>query len=297
MNDEIRLSRLRISRRRALSIGGSVSLSGLIGACGGGSSPQGAATSSTQSQTTQAAPQPASGDLLAALDDAPTCVLAQEETQGPYWFDVDSIRRNIREDRPGMRLDLALRLQDMRACKAGGETAPVADAVVEIWHCDAGGVYSGFESGSTGGDDTGDGPGPPPDGGQPQGHAGETSDGSYSQGVPEASPTDDGTYLRGAQVTDADGVVRFTTIYPGWYRGRTVHIHLKVHVDRKNVLTTQLYMDEDVTTEAYKASPYDERTDRDTFNDDDSIFDEAGLMAMSRRGDAWRGVINLGLNA
>jgi protocatechuate 3,4-dioxygenase beta subunit len=294
MNDEIRLSRVRVSRRRALSIGGTVSLTGLIAACGGGSSRERTATSSTQPATPSTTAQPASGDLRAALDDAPTCVLAQEETQGPYWFDVDSIRRDIREDRPGTRLNLALRVQDMRACEPGGEAAPVADAVVEIWHCDAGGAYSGFESGSTGGDG---GPGPPPDGGQPQGHAGDTSDGSYSRGVQEATPTDDGTYLRGAQVTDADGVVRFTTIYPGWYRGRTVHIHLKVHVDRKNVLTTQLYMDDDVNAEAHEASPYDERPDRDTFNDDDSIFDEAGLMAMSRQGDAWRGVINLGLRA
>ena len=137
-----------------------------------------------------------------------------------------------------------------------------------------------------------------PDGGQPGGHAGgDTSDGSYSEGVQEASPTDDATFLRGAQVTDADGVVRFTTIYPGWYRGRTVHVHLKVHVDKRNVLTTQLYMDEDVNEEAFAASPYDERTGRDTFNDGDSIFDPQGLLTMSTRGDGYRGVLNLGLNA
>jgi protocatechuate 3,4-dioxygenase beta subunit len=300
MTDEIRESRLRVSRRRALSIGGTVSLGGLIAACGGGGGGGGGRTTTTA--TTIAEPPPAAGgssdDVLAALDAAPNCVLAQEETQGPYWFDVDSIRRDIREERPGTRLDLVLRVQDMSACKEGGAAAPVADAVVEIWHCDAGGVYSGFESGSAGGPTGGGGVGPPPDGGQPGGHAGDDiSDGSYSQGVEEASPTDDATFLRGAQVTDADGVVRFTTIYPGWYRGRTVHIHLKVHVDRRNVLTTQLYMDEDVNQEAFAASPYDERTGRDTFNDGDSIFDPQGLLTMSKRGDGYRGVLNLGLNA
>jgi protocatechuate 3,4-dioxygenase beta subunit len=115
--------------------------------------------------------------------------------------------------------------------------------------------------------------------------------------VQEADPTDDGTYLRGAQVTDDDGIVRFTTIYPGWYRGRTVHIHLKVHIDKRNVLTTQLYMDEAVNSEALRASPYDERTGRDTFNDDDSIFDHTGLLAMTKDDDRYRGVINLGIDA
>jgi protocatechuate 3,4-dioxygenase beta subunit len=313
MHEDIRLSRLRVSRRRALSIGGTVSLGGLIAACGGGGGDREAAgtTAASPPPTSTQGPTPARGssDLLAALDDAPSCVLAKEATQGPYWFDVDAIRRDIREGRPGTRLHLALRVQDMSRCEAGGEPAPVADAVVEIWHCDAGGEYSGFESMSAG---TGLGgtppeppggssaPPPPPDAGQPGGHAGDdadTSDGSYSQGVQEADPTDDGRYLRGAQVTDGDGVVRFTTIYPGWYRGRTVHIHLKVHIDRRNVLTSQLYMDDAVTTEAFKASPYDERPDRDTFNDDDSLFDRTGLLAMTKEGDGYRGVINLGLNA
>ena len=88
-------------------------------------------------------------DPAALLDVANTCVLAEEETQGPYWFDVDSIRSDIREGRPGLTLALALRVHDLSSCSVGGAVRPVPNAVVEIWHCDAGGVYSGFATAAT----------------------------------------------------------------------------------------------------------------------------------------------------
>jgi protocatechuate 3,4-dioxygenase beta subunit len=280
MNKDVLDSRHRVSRRRALGLGGTIGLGGLLAACGTGSSPTATATASAAATTS------AGTSVRALLDAAGTCTLAKEETQGPYWFDVDSIRTDLRQDRPGMPLKLALRVQDMSACKAGGAAAPVANSVVEIWHCDAGGVYSGFESASTGG---GGAPGGP-------GGSGGTSDGSYSQGDGEASPTDDGTYLRGAQVAGADGIVQFTTIYPGWYRGRTVHIHLKVHVDKKTVLTTQLYMDEAVNDAVFATSPYDEHTGRDTRNDNDHIFDASGLLSLRTSGNGYLGVLNLGVD-
>jgi protocatechuate 3,4-dioxygenase beta subunit len=287
MNEELRLSRLRVSRRRALSIGGAVGLSGVLAACGTG---EGAAPATST-------PATATGDVTALLDAAGTCTLAKEQTQGPYWFDVDSIRSDIREDRPGVPLTLALRVQDVTGCSSGGTAAPVANSVVEIWHCDAGGVYSGFESASIGGG----GPGAPnPAGGEGPGRggnaSGETSDGSYSVGDPEAATSDDGTYLRGAQVADVDGIVRFTTIFPGWYRGRTTHIHCKVHVDRKTVRTTQLYFDDTLTDEVYAAvSPYDEHTGRDTRNDTDSIYDPSGVVTAQKSGDSYLAALNLGV--
>lgn len=311
MNKDVELSRMRISRRRALALGGTVSLSGLLAACGGGGSSSPATTTSAvaASTTSAGATGTVDADLLALLDQAPRCVMAVEETQGPYWFDVDSIRSNIREDRPGLELNLAMRVQDLVDCSADGTAAGVANAVVEIWHCDAGGVYSGFESGSvaanqgggTGGPGGG-GPGRPPQGGMggpgAMGGSGETSNGSYSVGDQEASTTDDGTYLRGAQTTDADGIVRFTTVFPGWYTGRTVHIHLKVHIDKKTVLTTQLYFDDALSDEVFSTvSPYTDHTGRDTRNDNDSIFDEAGLMATSRQPDRLLAAINLGIDA
>ena len=302
MNEDVTRSRVSVSRRRALGLGGSIGLGGLLAACGGDKG-AGDTTSSTTTSTGTATVQPsttAAADVLALLDQAGTCTLAQEATQGPYWFDVDSIRSDLREDRPGTTLTLALRVQDISGCSAGGEAAPVANSVVEIWHCDAGGVYSGFESGSTGGGDGGPpGGGPPPSGPPPSGAAGapnpaggetpgreansssgKTSDGSYSVGDVEAAVTDDGTYLRGAQVADANGIASFVTVYPGWYRGRTVHIHLKVHIDKSTVLTTQLYFDEALNDEVFATSPYDEHTGRDTTNDNDSIFAETGLLTV-----------------
>ncbi len=114
-----------------------------------------------------------------------SCEATAELTEGPYYFDADALRSDIREDREGVTLRLGIRV------RSAGDCAPIKDAVVDIWHCDAGGVYSGFEAGE-----------------------GER-------------------YLRGTQVTNADGVAEFTTIYPGWYRGRTVHIHAKVHLDKQ----------------------------------------------------------------
>jgi protocatechuate 3,4-dioxygenase beta subunit len=119
--------------------------------------------------------------------------------------------------------------------------------------------------------------------------------GAYS-GV-EGNP---GTYLRGTQVTDADGKVTFDTVYPGWYRGRAVHIHTKVHVDSSVVHTGQLFFDEAVTRSVYeKTAPYKTRGAADTTNDADSIYGEAGtnaaLVRVNAKDDSYTGAITLGL--
>jgi protocatechuate 3,4-dioxygenase beta subunit len=290
MDEQVRLSRLRVSRRRALVLGGTVGLAGVLAACATGSdAPSTGAVTATAPVT----------DPAALLDVANTCVLAQEETQGPYWFDVDSIRSDIREGRPGLTLALALRVHDLSSCSVGGAVGPVPNSVVEIWHCDAGGVYSGFATAAT----REPPPGRPPvapnlrGGERPGQPVGASSDGSYSSGNPDATPSDDGTYLRGAQAADANGVVRFTTIYPGWYPGRTTHIHCKVHLDRRTVLTTQLYFDDNLTEEIYRAvPPYTEHTVRDTRNDTDSIYADAGMMTTQRSADGYLAAINLGLD-
>nr|BFE87001.1 hypothetical protein GCM10020093_096020 [Planobispora longispora] len=107
----------------------------------------------------------------------------------------------------------------------------------------------------------------------------------------DLSPVDDKRYLRGAQVTGADGIVQFVTIWPGWYRGRTVHIHAMVHVGGARVLTTQVMFDETVNTKVFESQPYAQRTGRDTFNDGDNIYQPSMLMKVTREGEGYVGAI------
>jgi protocatechuate 3,4-dioxygenase beta subunit len=282
LDEDVRRSRLEVSRRRALSLGGTIGLGALLAACAGDNQPlgpvavsAGPSTAPPGSGTSAAA---AGSDLVAALDAARTCQTFPEQTQGPFWFDVDSIRSDIREDRPGTVLELALRVLDVSSCAAGGQAVPVSNAVVDVWHCDAGGRYSGFETGSAT-------------------VPGGTSDGSYSAGDPEAAPADDGTYLRGAQVADTNGIVQFTTIFPGWYPGRTTHIHAKVHVARESVLSTQLYFPDETPLEVNASRPYRDNVGRPTRNADDGFFAEDAVMTVSRQADRYRALLNLGILA
>jgi protocatechuate 3,4-dioxygenase beta subunit len=142
------------------------------------------------------------------------------------------------------------------------------------------------------------GPGGGGPGGDMSGGSGATSGGSYSVGDSEATTTDDGTYLRGAQTTDANGIAQFTTIFPGWYQGRTTHIHLKVHIDKKTVLTTQLFFDEALLNEVYATDPYSDHTGRENnvTNATDGIYDDAGLLTVAKQSDGYLAAINLGVD-
>jgi protocatechuate 3,4-dioxygenase beta subunit len=244
-----------VTRRGALSTGGAVGLSALIAACSGSPTTTTAATvPTTGGGSTTVSPQ-TTGTLGPELfDGSASCSLTPQETEGPYYFDADAIRSDIREDRPGTQLRLAMRVQDA-SCN------PLPNAVVDIWHCDAGGIYSGFESASRGG-------------------AG-------------GARTDQHTYLRGAQVTNASGIVQFSTVYPGWYRGRTVHVHFKVHLDSRTLLTSQLYFDENVTSAVYSRAPYSTHTGRDRFNRDDTIFDQTLIMTLRQEGDGYLGIMSV----
>ena len=137
--------------------------------------------------------------------------------------------------------------------REAGECTPLADAVVDVWHCDASGVYSGFDEGE-----------------------GER-------------------FLRGAQVTNEDGIVQFRTIYPGWYPGRTPHIHVKVHVDRQTALTTQLYFDEETSDRVYARAPYEQG--RDQTNAADGIFDDSLVLKLSEEDDGILGTISFDVRA
>jgi protocatechuate 3,4-dioxygenase beta subunit len=190
-------------------------------------------------------PEAVSADLASMLS---TCTVRRpwaEQDLGPYHRDAQPARRDVVEDREGVSLQLGIRLTD---------GAPRAGAVVEIWQCDALGRYSGF---------------PPP----------RSSEVVSAEHAPRAEYSPDQTFLRGRQTADADGMVEFRTIYPGWYPGRTVHVHVMVHVGDA-VLISQLYFPDAVSDRVLAQSPYAERPDRDTTNATDGIFATGGEPAV-----------------
>ena len=234
-----------LSRRQALAGFGGVSLAALLAACSGDEDAPSAQIETSEGTTSTVEPKGSAGDLASRFDDAATCTRAAESAEGPFYFDVDRIRSDISEDREGAALRLGVRVRDAAGCR------PVSNAVVDIWHCDAGGSYSGYESAE-----------------------GET-------------------FLRGAQVTNTDGIAEFRTVYPGWYPGRTVHIHAKVHLDRQTVLTTQLYFDDAFTDRVAAQQPYAGESGRDAFNENDGLYEPDLELTLSEEGDAYLGLITL----
>lgn len=143
--------------------------------------------------------------------------------------------------------------------------APIGGARVDIWHCDAEGNYSGYAQ-NAGGDTRGE------------------------------------TFLRGTLTTGADGVARFTTIYPGWYKGRTTHIHYKVFLDERTVLTSQIFFPDALSQYLYQnVSPYNTRPSaRDTVNANDGIAKQAGdgaFAAIREQTDRYTAQLVVGVDA
>jgi protocatechuate 3,4-dioxygenase beta subunit len=107
------------------------------------------------------------------------------------------------------------------------------------------------------------------------------------------------TFMRGIQKTDADGVATFTTVYPGWYRGRAVHIHVKVHVGGKVVHTGQLFFPDTLTDTVYEAAPYSSRPNRDMRNAQDSIYvngGKRGMLTVKKAKTGYVGSIAMGVH-
>jgi protocatechuate 3,4-dioxygenase beta subunit len=190
---------------------------------------------------------------LAAVDAGlVACVLTPEMTEGPYYVEGDKVRRNITEGKPGVPLLLRLKVLDVSTCM------PIKGAAVDIWHCDAGGVYSGTS----------------------------------------VQDTEDLRFLRGIQKTDKSGLARFRTIYPGWYSGRAVHIHLKVYLGGRTVHTGQLFFPDALTDTVYTRSPYKQRPSRDVRNASDSIFRNGGkrsMLTLVKSGTGYVGRITMGV--
>ena len=106
------------------------------------------------------------------------------------------------------------------------------------------------------------------------------------------------TFLRGIQRTDAKGVATFTTVYPGWYPGRTVHIHVRVSLGGNVIHTGQLYFPDATTDAVYKRKPYSSRPGRSTRNPDDSIYRNGGsrsTLKLKKVKTAYTGSITMGV--
>ncbi|MET7571280.1 intradiol ring-cleavage dioxygenase [Streptomyces sp. NPDC005492] len=190
---------------------------------------------------------------------AAVCTLTKEMTEGPYYLDDALVRADVTEGKAGVPLKLALTVVDDSTC------AVIPNALVEIWHCDALGEYSGYVGNN--------------------GH----------------SESDDGTFLRGGVLTDSSGLASITTIYPGWYRGRCIHIHVKVHTGvtltsdgsftgGQELHTGQLFIDETITAAVAQISPYSTNTVTRTTLAQDSIYDDggaaSGLMTLTALGSS-----------
>lgn len=179
-----------------------------------------------------------------AQNTSPNCIVSPEQTEGPYFVDEKLNRSDIRLDpsdgkvKAGVPLQLTLQVSSV----SNTSCTPIAGAVVDIWHCDALGVYS------------------------------DVTDRSFD--------TVGKKFLRGYQVTDANGNVRFTTIYPGWYQGRTTHIHFKVRTNTASgqsyEFTSQLYFDDAVSDRVYTQAPYVSKGQRTEDNEQDGIFQRGG---------------------
>ncbi|MBL7647027.1 MAG: intradiol ring-cleavage dioxygenase [Candidatus Hydrogenedentes bacterium] len=196
-----------------------------------------------------------------------TCVVRPELTEGPYYVEDELERSDIRFDttdgsvRAGAVLNLAFEVTEL----IDGVCVPLEGAIVEIWHCDAAGEYSGV------------------------------SDGGFN--------TIGRNFLRGYQITDENGTVGFTTIYPGWYSGRAVHIHFKVRSSASSSeafeFTSQLFFDDVLTDDVHAESPYADKGYRDTLNSDDGIFQGGGdqllLDITGNSTDGYLSVFNIAL--
>jgi protocatechuate 3,4-dioxygenase beta subunit len=159
------------------------------------------------------------------------------------------VRSDITEGKEGLPFDLRVLVVDADTC------APIKDAAVDVWHCDALGEYSGVEG-------------------------------------------DSGTFLRGVQMTDAGGAAQFRTVFPGWYRGRAVHIHLKVLLGGSETLTGQLFFDDATLDAVYGREPYVARGESDTPNEADGIFAQsegATIVAVDVGESSCSGSVTLGV--
>ncbi len=255
------------SRRRALKLfglaGGAAIIGGAATIAGGAGRPPG--------------PPPAGGGMNPTGNSAgatgstglPGCVVRPEQTQGPYWVDEKLKRRDVRPDTKTGKIPtgVPLTLEFIVSRVALNACQPRENVMVDIWHCDAQGIYS------------------------------DASDQGYN--------TKGQNFLRGAQLTDAAGKVSFTTIFPGWYSGRAVHIHYRLRtLDASGKATSdfasQLFFPESLIDTVHATAAYNTKGKRDTLNATDNIYKNGGSqMLLTPTGNLQSGLsasFDIGLN-
>jgi len=195
-----------------------------------------------------------------------SCVVRPELTEGPYYVDEELKRSDIRSDPSdgSVKAGALLALTFNVSSAASAACTPLSGAIVDLWHCDALGVYS------------------------------DVADAGFN--------TVGKKFLRGYQVTDADGVARFTTIYPGWYQGRAVHMHFKVRSDASASsayeFTSQLFFDDSLTDQVHAQAPYSAKGQRTLRNSGDGIYNSGGaqlVLDVTQASDGYAATFDIAL--
>ncbi|MEN9562832.1 MAG: hypothetical protein RIR73_1076 [Chloroflexota bacterium] len=243
-----------LTRRDVLKILGLGSAATLVASC----APNVIETLSPTATNIAATPETLStATVTSGSIPVPACVVRPEMTEGPYFVDEMLNRMDIRTDpsdgavSSGTPLELTFNVSQV----SSNGCVVLPNAQVDIWHCDAFGVYSDVED---------------------------------AQGK---------KFLRGYQITDSNGQAKFVTIYPGWYPGRTVHIHFKIRINGYD-FTSQLFFDDTFTDQAYLQEPYNQRGERNTRNERDGIFGNGGsqlLLNVAQSGSGYSAVFDIGL--
>jgi len=167
-------------------------------------------------------------------DPEATCVLTCTQTLGPCYYSTGLIRSDITDGYSGLKTKLVFRIVNADTCE------PIPGATVDIWHTNAAGAYSAPIS-------------------------------TFCNGTDPANQA--ARFCRGIQTSDANGYVTFTTLYPGWYSGRTVHIHATVRIGNTAMVTTQFYFADKISDYVFhNYAPYTSRGERNTTNTTDNIL-------------------------
>jgi protocatechuate 3,4-dioxygenase beta subunit len=196
----------------------------------------------------------------------PSCIVRPQQIEGPYFVDEKLLRNDIRKDpfdnsmKEGVELKLIFNVSQI----TGNNCIPLPDAIVDLWQCDAEGIYAGVQD--------------------------------------RDFDTRGKSFLRGYQITDSNGSAQFITIFPGWYRGRATHVHFKIRTGEKEnsryEFTSQIYFEDSLISQIYKLPPYAAKGTGHMENHKDGIFQNGGeelKLPLNKINKGYQGIFDIGL--